>query len=99
MSEHIVSRKAYFGVFAALMVLTALTTAVAFVDLGALNDITMLTIAVVKATLVILIFMHVRYSGRLTALVVAGGFLWLLILLALTLQDYLTRGWLGVPGK
>jgi cytochrome c oxidase subunit 4 len=98
-SEHIVSRKAYVLVFLALMVLTALTTAVAFVDLGALNDITMLTIAVIKATLVILIFMHVRYSGRLTGLVVAGGFIWLLILLALTLQDYVTRGWLGVPGK
>ena len=99
MSEHVVSRQAYIAVFAALMALTALTTAIAFVDLGPLNDIAMLTIAVVKATLVILIFMHVRYSGKLTGLVVAGGFLWLLILLGLTLQDYLTRGWLGVPGK
>lgn len=99
MSEHVVSSRAYFGVFAVLMVLTALTTWVAFKDLGALNDVTMLVIAVLKATLVILIFMHVRYSGKLTALVVAGGFLWLIILLGLTLQDYLTRGWLGVPGK
>ena len=99
MSEHVVTPKSYVLVFLALLVLTALTTAIAFVDLGPLNDVAMLTIAVIKATLVILIFMHVRYSGRLTALVVAGGFLWLLILLGLTLQDYLTRGWLGVPGK
>jgi cytochrome c oxidase subunit 4 len=99
MHEHVVSRKIYFAIFASLMVLTALTTWVAFQDLGALNDVVMLAIAVGKAVLVILFFMHVRYSGRLTALVVGGGFLWLAILLALTLQDYVTRGWLGVPGK
>jgi cytochrome c oxidase subunit 4 len=99
MSEHVVSRKIYFAVFGALLVLTALTTAVAFVNLGPLNDVAMLAIAVLKAVLVILIFMHVKYSGRLTGLVVAGGFLWLVLLLALTLQDYATRGWLGVPGK
>ncbi len=99
MSDHVVSPKTYLAIFGALLVLTALTTWVAFVNLGPLNDVAMLTIAVAKATLVILFFMHVRYSGKLTALVVAGGFLWLLILLTLTLQDYLTRGWLGVPGK
>jgi cytochrome c oxidase subunit IV len=99
MSDHVVSRTAYVLVFLALLVLTAATTAIAFIDLGPLNDVAMLAIAVLKASLVVLIFMHVRYSGKLTALVVSGGLLWLLIMLGLTLQDYLTRGWLGVPGK
>lgn len=99
MSVHVVSRKSYFLVFVALIALTALTVYAAFLDLGPLNDVVMLTIAVIKATLVVLIFMHVRYSGRLIPLVVGSGFLWLLILLALALSDYATRGWLGVLGK
>ncbi len=66
MSEHIVSRKIYFMVFGALMTLTILTVAVARINLGPLNDIVALTIAVSKATLVILFFMHVRFSNRLT---------------------------------
>lgn len=86
----------YYAVFAALIVGTALTVAVAFVDLGALNNVVMLTIAVTKATLVVLYFMHVRWSTRLTWVVAASGFFWLLILFGLTMQDYLTRGW--VPG-
>lgn len=96
MSDHVVSRKIYFAVFLALMVGTALTVWVAFFDLGPLNDVVMLTIAVTKATLVVLFFMHVKYSGKLTSLVVASGVLFLLILLALTLSDYLTRGWLAL---
>jgi cytochrome c oxidase subunit 4 len=86
----------YYAVFAALIVGTALTVAVAFVDLGALNNILMLGIACTKALLVILFFMHVRWSSRLTWLVVASGFFWLLILFGITMTDYLTRGW--VPG-
>ena len=86
----------YYAVFAALIVGTALTVAVAFVDLGALNNVVMLGIAMTKATLVILYFMHVRWSSRLTWVVAASGFFWLLILFGLTMQDYLTRGW--VPG-
>jgi cytochrome c oxidase subunit 4 len=86
----------YYAVFAALMVGTALTVAVAFVDLGALNNVLMLGIAMTKALLVILFFMHVRWSTRLTWVVAASGFFWLLILFSLTMQDYLTRGW--VPG-
>jgi cytochrome c oxidase subunit 4 len=96
---HVVPIPIYLAVFAALMVGTALTVWVAFIDLGALNDVAMLTIAVTKAVLVVLFFMHVRYSGRLTGFVVSAGFVWLAIMLALTLQDYLTRDWLGVPGK
>jgi cytochrome c oxidase subunit 4 len=86
----------YYAVFAALMVGTAITVAVAFVDLGALNNVVMLGIAMTKATLVVLYFMHVRWSTRLTWVIAASGFFWLLILFGLTMQDYLTRGW--VPG-
>jgi cytochrome c oxidase subunit 4 len=99
MSEHVIPATVYVAVAVALLVLTAITVAVAFVDLGAFNNVVALSIAVVKATLVILFFMHVRYSTPLTWLTVIGGFFWLLILLALTYGDYLSRGWLGVPGK
>lgn len=97
MSLHVVPRKVYYLIFAALMVGTALTVGAAFVDLAAitgipgLNDIVMLAIAVTKAVLVVLYFMHVKYSGRLTALTVLSGVLFLLILLSITLSDYLTR--------
>jgi cytochrome c oxidase subunit IV len=93
MSEHIVPRKVYFTIYAILMVCTLLTVQIAYLDLGALNTVAALVIAIVKATLVILFFMHVRYSTKLTWLVVAGSVLWLGILLAITLGDYLTRGW------
>jgi cytochrome c oxidase subunit 4 len=92
MSEHIVSRKIYFAIFGALMVLTVITVLVARVDLGALNNIVALTIAVIKATLVVLYFMHVRYSSRLTWVFVLAGLFWLFILMAITLTDYRTRG-------
>jgi cytochrome c oxidase subunit 4 len=96
MSEHhVVPVRVYLAIFAALMVFTAITVAVAFFDLGALNNVVMLSIAVIKATLVVLFFMHVRYSTRLIPLVVAGGVFFLLILLGITMSDYLTRGWLG----
>jgi len=75
------------------MILTAVTVAVAYLDLGPLNTILALSIAVTKAALVILYFMHVRYSPSLTKLVVAGSFLWLFILLSITMSDYLSRGW------
>ena len=93
MSEHIVSKKMYFVIFGALMVLTAITVFAANIDLGSekLNTIVALAIAVTKAMLVILFFMHVRYSSRLTWVVVAGGFLWLFIMVALTMSDYLSR--------
>lgn len=99
MSEHIDRSRTYLQVFAALIVLTVATTLVAYVDLGPLNVITALAIAVVKMLLVALFFMHVRYSTRLTRLVVGGGLLWLGILFLLTMSDYVTRGWLPVPGK
>jgi cytochrome c oxidase subunit 4 len=90
---HIVSTRIYYGIFVILMVCTYLTVQVAFLDLGMLNTVAALAIAVFKAVLVVLFFMHVRYSTRLTWVVVAGGFFWLGILLALTMTDYLTRAW------
>ena len=96
MGEHIVSRKIYFAIFAALIVLTVVTWSVAKIDLGRMNAVVALTIAVIKATLVVLYFMHIRYSSRLTWVFVGAGFFWLAIMIALTLGDYMTRGWLTI---
>ena len=100
MSEHIVSRTVYFVIFAALMVLTVVTVLAAQVTYPneAIGTAIALAIAVTKAVLVILYFMHVRYSPRLTWVVIAGGFLWLFIMIALTMSDYLTRNWSQLPG-
>ncbi len=93
------SVRTYGLVFMSLIVLTIFTTAVSFVDLGAFSVVAALVIAVCKALLVALFFMHLRHSTVLTRLVVIGGLLWLLILLILTFADYATRGILGVPGR
>jgi cytochrome c oxidase subunit 4 len=96
MSEHIVPRTVYFGVFAALLVGTAVTVIAATINFpGPLNDIVAMTIAVTKMTLVLLYFMHVRYSSRLIWVIVASMFFWLIILLSLTLTDYGSRDWFG----
>jgi cytochrome c oxidase subunit 4 len=95
-AQHVVPRRIYFAVFAALMVLTATTTAIAFLDLGPWNTVVALGIAFVKATLVVLFFMHVKYSPRLTQVTIAGGLFWLAILIGITLSDFMTRGWLPV---
>jgi len=92
--EHVTSRKVYFAVFAALLGLTYATVAVSRIDLGELNTIVALSIAVAKALLVVLFFMHVRHSTRLTKLVVVGGFLWLAILIGFTMADEATRAWM-----
>ena len=97
MSGHVSPKRLYYTIFAALMALTAITVAVAFVPLGALNFPVAISIAIIKATLVILFFMHVKYSSRLTKLIVATGFFFLLVLFTLTLTDYLSRGWLTAP--
>ena len=94
MSEHIVQPRIYIAIFLALMVGTALTLFAAFYDFpGPLNAVVALTIAVVKATLVVLYFMHVRYSGRLVWLVIVAALLWLVIMFAITFSDYWTRAW------
>lgn len=96
MREHIVSRRIYFAIFAALVVLTVVTWSVAKLDLGKMNAVAALTIAVIKAALVVLYFMHVRYGSRLTWVFVGAGFFWLAIMVALTMGDYMTRGWLTI---
>ncbi len=99
MAEHIVSRKTYLLVWAALMVLMVLTAMLSRIDLGAWSTPVALTIAVAKALLVILFFMHVRYEGyAMTVVAIIGGFFWLGILLALSMTDYLSRGVTGVAG-
>ena len=95
MSVHIVPRKTYFSVFGALLVCTALTVFAANINFGKMNDVIAMTIAVIKMMLVLLFFMHVRYSSRLIWVIVASMFFWLLILLLLTLTDYTSRGWFG----
>ena len=95
MSEHIVSLKVYFTVFLSLMVGTALTVWAGLQDFpGPLNVVVALTIAVIKAALVVLYFMHVRYSSRLIWVIFASALFWLGILFALTFGDYWTRGWM-----
>ena len=93
MAEHVLPKRIYYTVFAILMFCTYLTVQIAFFDLGLFNVVAALTIAVFKAALVVLFFMHVKYSTRLTWAVVAGSIFWLGILLVLTLGDYLTRSW------
>ena len=94
MAEHIVPKRTYYVIFGLLMFFTYLTVQAAFIDLGALNAAVALAIAVFKATIVVLFFMHVKYSTRLTWAVVVGSVFWLGILLVLTYADYLTRPWL-----
>jgi cytochrome c oxidase subunit IV len=91
---HVAPKSMYYMVFLALLVGTGLTVAAAFVDMGPMNNVVMLTIAVIKATLVVLFFMHVRWSTRLTWVVAMAGFFWLLILFGITMGDYMTRGWI-----
>jgi cytochrome c oxidase subunit 4 len=90
-SHHIVPTRVYYTIFGLLMLATFLTVQIAFLDLGPLNTVAALGIATFKATIVVLFFMHVKYSTRLTWLVVLGSIFWLGILLALTMGDYLTR--------
>ncbi|MGI8735126.1 MAG: cytochrome C oxidase subunit IV family protein [Pyrinomonadaceae bacterium] len=95
MSEHIVSVKVYLMIFVALMAGTALTVWAGLQDFpGPLNVVIALTIAVIKATLVVLYFMHVRYSSHLIWVIFASALFWMGILFALTFSDYWTRGWL-----
>ncbi|HXL80514.1 MAG TPA: cytochrome C oxidase subunit IV family protein [Pyrinomonadaceae bacterium] len=95
MSEHIVQLKVYVAIFLALLAGTALTVWAGLHDFpGQLNVVIALTIAVIKATLVVLYFMHVRYSPRLIWVVFTSALFWLAILFALTLSDYWTRSWL-----
>ena len=98
MAGHVSPKTTYYSIFGALMVLTAITVSVAFINLGPLNFPVALGIAILKATLVILFFMHVKYSSRLTQLICGTAFFFLVILFGLTLSDYMSRGWFVAPG-
>ena len=93
-TEHAASRRAYYAVFVVLLACTYLTWQVAYFDLGPFSTVAALGIAIVKATLVALFFMHARSSPRLTWIVIIAGLFWLGILIVLTATDYLTRGWI-----
>jgi cytochrome c oxidase subunit 4 len=87
----IIPKKTYYTIGAWLFILMFLTVGAAFLDLGPFNIYVALTIAVIKAFLVVAYFMHVKYNTKLTWLFAGAGFLWLLIMFALTMSDYVTR--------
>src|SRR5262245_39399984 len=93
---HVLPRSTYYAVYAALLVLLLATVGAAYIDLGRFNFAVTMIIAVVKALLIMLIFMHVRYSERLVWIFAAASFLWLGVLIQMTLNDYFTRGMLNI---
>ena len=93
--NHVTSVGTYLLIFASLIALTALTVAAAFQDLGPWNNVAALGIALVKASLVVLFFMHARHSTTLVKFVIVAGLFWLAILLGLTFTDYATKGFFG----
>ncbi len=90
-TEHIVPPGTYLAIIVTLLILTAITVYAAFVDLGRFNIVVALVIATVKATLVVLFFMHAKYAPQRTKLVIIAGIFWLALLLFLTLSDYASR--------
>lgn len=99
MSEHVIPRKTYIWVWVALMALMMLTAGLSRINLGEWSTVVALVIAAIKALLVVLFFMHVRYEDQKIAWVfVLAGFFWLAILLTLTMTDYMSRGYLGIAG-
>ncbi len=94
LNEHVISVKTYFIVYLSLMVLLVVTVAVAFNNFGPFNLSIAMGIAVVKTVLIVLYFMHMKYSSKLIWLYAAAGFFWLFMLILLTMGDYLSRGWI-----
>jgi cytochrome c oxidase subunit 4 len=99
MSQHIVPKSTYYTVFAALLVLLALTLGAYYINLGPLNLTVALLIAATKAVLILLFFMHVKYSSKMVMLFSGVAFIFLFIMLAMTASDYFTRGWIPVTGR
>ena len=89
----VVRPRVYVTVWLILLAFTGITTAVSFVDLGTYNAVVALVIAVIKASLVVLFFMHIHYSNRLLKLTVGAGLFTLMLLLGLTMSDYISRAW------
>jgi cytochrome c oxidase subunit 4 len=94
MDQYITPKRTYIFIYVALLILLAATIGAAFLDLGILNPVVAVSIAVIKAVLVILFFMNVRRSDNVVRFYVIAGFFWLAILIGLTLSDYLTRVWI-----
>ena len=99
MKQPVVSRKKYAFTWLALLVLALITTLIGLLDLGPFNMVIAITIATVKAGLIAAFFMHALYESKVIRIILAGGVIWFLIMVSLTLGDYMTRGWLAVPGK
>jgi cytochrome c oxidase subunit IV len=99
MTTHIASVRTNWIVFVTLLVLLFGTVGAAYLPLGPLHFPTAMAIAAAKAVLIVLFFMHVLYGSKLIRVVSVAGFVWLLILIVFTLADYLSRGWLNIPGK
>ncbi len=99
MTERITPVRTYVLIWVALLILTVATTGIAFIDLGPWNTVVALVIAASKAILVALFFMNARFSQGITRVVMAGGLLWLGLLIMGTMDDMITRGWTGIPGK
>jgi cytochrome c oxidase subunit 4 len=97
MQGHVVPKKTYFFIFGSLLALTGLTTGMAYVNLGDWNTIVALIIACCKATLVVLFFMHLRWSTTLMRVVLLSALLWLAILISLTTTDFFSRDWTPIP--
>ena len=97
--DHVVPVGVYVAVFLTLIVLTWVTAFVATIDLGRLNVFVALSIAIFKASLVLMFFMHLKYGTRLTKMIVMSGLYWLILLLFIVMMDIWTRNWMGVPGR
>lgn len=95
-AEHVVSVRLYIGVWVTLLIFTGLTTGVAYIDLGVFNTVVALAIAVAKMLLVVLFFMHVKYTTGIPRVVMVAAIFWLAIMMSITLADELTRGWAPV---
>jgi cytochrome c oxidase subunit IV len=99
--SHVLPLRTYYIVFVALMLLLVATVVGAYLPLGNLHLLTAMTIAIAKAVLIVLYFMHLRYSNRLTAICAIASFIWLTILILFVMNDYLSRDWLwpSIEGK
>ena len=95
--QHVIPSGIYVGIWAVLMILTGVTVFASFLELGNFNIVLALVIATIKATLVVLFFMHLYYSSKLTKVTVIAAIFFLFLLLALSMTDYLTRSWITNP--
>lgn len=99
MSQHVFSLRTNYTVFAVLMALLVATVGASFLPMGSFHLPVAMTIAVIKAALILTYFMHLRYSSRLTWAFATAAFLWLIVLIVFTVNDYASRGWIDVLGK